>query len=111
MWPLGTAAVLPLAIVLVLLLGPMLLCSVYVARRKVETDPRNWGAKRILVTALTVVPYVVFLVGTLHAYDPAGDAWLGAVVGAGFGAMICVLIVAGKSRRWQRREALAEDED
>ncbi|MFI1990786.1 hypothetical protein [Actinoplanes sp. NPDC020271] len=110
-WPLGRAAVLPLAVVLVLLWGPMLLCSVYVARRKVDTTPRVWGTKRILMAALGVIPYAAFLVGALHAYDPAGDAWVGAIVGTLFGAMISVLIVAVKARRRQGREALTVDED
>ncbi|BCJ39979.1 hypothetical protein GCM10010168_28370 [Actinoplanes ianthinogenes] len=110
-WSLGEAAVLPLTIVLVLLFGPMVLCAVYVRRRKVETDPRGWGSKRILITALTVSPYVVFLVGALHADDPAGDGWIGAAVGGVFGAMISILAALRKARQWQQREALAEDED
>jgi uncharacterized membrane protein len=110
-WSLGKTAVLPLSVVLVLLWGPMLLSSAYVTRRKVDTVPRRWGSKRILLTALNVVPYVVFLVGALHAYDPDGDAWIGAAVGGVFGAMLSVVTSLGKARQRRRREALAVDED
>ncbi|MEU8656044.1 hypothetical protein [Actinoplanes philippinensis] len=110
-WPLGRPAVLPLAVVLVLLWGPMLLCSVYVARRRVDTNPRGWIGRRAPVTVLSVVPYSVFTVGALHAYRPAGEAWIGAVAGGAYGVMLCVLLALGKARRREQRTAYTGDED
>ncbi|AEV85665.1 hypothetical protein ACWT_4643 [Actinoplanes sp. SE50] len=112
-WPLGRPAVLPLAVVLFLLWAPMVLCSAYVARRKAGVDPRGWSAKRTLIATLSVTPYAVFVVGAMYAFDPAGDAWIGAIVGSGFGAMLCLLML-GRARRRQAlaaAEALAADED
>ena len=106
-WPLGRPAVLPLAVVLVVLYIPMVLCTLYVRRRRVETAPRNWSAKRLFLFVAGTLPFAVFLVGALFAYDPAGDTWKGAAVGGVFGAAIGLLMKGVERRRRDRREALA----
>jgi len=110
-WPLGKPAILPLSVVLVALVVPMAFCTLYVRSRRVDTTPRSWRAKRLLLTVLGVAPLVVFLVGTLHAHNPAGDTWRGAAVGGALGAIIGALASARETRRRRQREALAEDED
>ena len=49
MWPLGRPSVLPLTVVLVLLVIPMALCTVYVRRRRVDTEVHAWTGKRVLL--------------------------------------------------------------
>jgi hypothetical protein len=110
-WPLGRPAVLPLAVVLVLLWLPMVLTTVYVRRRRVETAPRSWRAKRILVTFLGGAPYAVFTVGALYVFDPDGSTWRGAVVGGVLGGLLGVAATVVEGRRRARRDALAADED
>ncbi|WP_433296648.1 hypothetical protein ACQP2F_38920 [Actinoplanes sp. CA-030573] len=110
-WPLGRPAVVPLAVVLAVLLGPMVLCTVYVQRRRVDTTPRSWHAKRVLLTVLGTAPFVVFLIGALYAYEPEGDAWKGAMVGGVLGGVGGAVAKTVEGRRRRRREALAEDED
>jgi len=110
-WPLGRPAILPLSVVLVALVVPMAFSTLYVRSRRVDTTPRSWRPKRLLLTVLGAAPLVVFLVGALHAHDPAGDTWRGAAFGGVFGALLSVLISARETRRRRRREALAQDED
>jgi hypothetical protein len=110
-WPLGKPSVLPLTVVLVGLWLPLLLSTAYVRGRRVETTPRSWSAKRILVTVVTSVPYLVFVVGAMYVYDPHGDTWRGALVGGVFGGLAGVIGVIVKGRRRARLEALAGDED
>ena len=110
-WPLGRPSVLPLAIVLVVQWATTMVSTLYVMRRRVDTVPRSWTAKRLLITVLTAAPYVVFLVGALYAYDSAGDTWLGAAVGGVLGGMLSVVGTIAKIKRRDRREALAGDDD
>jgi hypothetical protein len=110
-WPLGKPSVLPLAVVLLALWGPIMLCTAYVHRRRVETTPRSWSAKRILLAVLGGAPFVVFLIGALYVHDPEGSAWRGAVLGGVLGAIAGAVAKTVDSRRRRRREALAGDED
>ena len=110
-WPLGKPSVLPLTVVLVALWVPLLLSTAYVRGRRVDTTPRSWSTKRILVTVLGVAPYVVFLVGALYVYDPQGDTWRGAAFGGVLGALLGAVATIVKSRRRERLEATAGDED
>src|SRR3954470_9496113 len=55
-WPLGEPAVVPLAIMLFMLWLPAVLSTVYVRARKVETAPRRWSSKRVLLTVVTALP-------------------------------------------------------
>ena len=106
-WPLGRPSVLPLAVVLVALYIPMVICTVYVRRRRVETVPRRWSPKQLFLFIAGNVPFAVFLVGALHAYDPAGATWKGAAVGGVIGAAGGVVGQAVDRRRREHREALA----
>jgi hypothetical protein len=113
-WPLGTPSVLPLTVVLVLLAVPMALCTVYVRRRRVDTEVQAWTGKRILWSVLGSLPYVVFLIGSLYAHDPESSSWLGAIVGAVLGGSVAAAATAAGIRRRRRQEALAAasgDED
>ncbi|GAA0551378.1 hypothetical protein GCM10010172_37080 [Paractinoplanes ferrugineus] len=110
-WPLGRAAVPPLAVILVLQWLTMLLATLYVRRRRVDTVPRSWNLKRLVLTVLGVGPYVVFLVGALHAYDPAGDTWIGAAVGGVLGGTGAIIGTILKIKRRDQREALVGDDD
>ncbi|MEU4241444.1 hypothetical protein [Actinoplanes sp. NPDC026619] len=110
-WPLGKPAVLPLAVVLVLQWVTMLVGTVYVTRRKVDTTPRSWTAKRLTVTVLMAGPFLVFMVGALYVFDPAGDTWRGAAVGGVLGGALSIVAMVLKIRRRDRLEVLAVDED
>ncbi|MGK5678557.1 hypothetical protein [Actinoplanes sp. URMC 104] len=110
-WTLGRSSVIPLAVVLVALMIPMLLCTAYVRRRQVETLPRFWSAKRVFWGLIGGIPYAVFMVGALHAYDPQGSTWKGAALGTVLGGAISLGIQVATSRRRRRLEALAVDED
>ncbi|WP_433368568.1 hypothetical protein ACQPZX_41815 [Actinoplanes sp. CA-142083] len=110
-WPLGEHAVAPLAIMLVVFWLPALLSTIYVRARKVETAPRSWSAKRVLLTAVTALPYGVFMAGAFYVHNPDSPTWIGAIVGGVIGGGISVVGLIVKSRQVQRREALAKDED
>jgi len=113
-WPLGEPSVLPLTIVLVLLVVPMALCTVYVRRRRVDTEVRAWTGKRVLWSVLGSLPYLVFLIGSLYAYSPESSAWVGAIFGAVIGGAVGTVAAVLGTRRKRRQEALAAasgDED
>jgi hypothetical protein len=105
-WVLGRPAVLPLAVVLAVMYLPMLLCTAYVRRRRVDTLPRTWSPKKLLVSVLGGLPYVLFVIGVAVAWAPpslARSMAVGSVVGGVLGAG--TLVLAG--RRGARREAAA----
>ncbi|GIF18382.1 hypothetical protein BJ973_008657 [Actinoplanes tereljensis] len=110
-WSLGKPSVVPLAVVMALYWVPLMLSQLYVLRRKVDTTPRGWGAKRVVLLVLTTVPYLGFVVGAMYAWDPDGETWIGAIVGGVVGAVCTVVITNVKIRRRNRLEALAGDED
>jgi uncharacterized membrane protein YqaE (UPF0057 family) len=110
-WPLGDDSVLPLALMLVAFWLPAVLSTIYVRARRVETAPRSWSAKRVLLTAVTAPPYGVFVAGAFYVHDPDNSTWIGAIVGGLIGGCISVVALVVKGRRVQRREALAKDED
>ena len=114
-WPLGKPSVLPLTVVLVLLVIPMAICTVYVRRRRVDTEVHAWTRKRVLWSILGSQPYVVFLIGALYAYGgPDSSVWRGALVGAVFGGAVGGVASIVGARRRRRQEALAAaagDED
>jgi hypothetical protein len=112
-WTLGRPAVLPVAVLLVVLYVPMIMSLVYVRRRRVETTPRSYSGKRILITVLSVLPYVLFVLGACYAYraDDA-DAFRGAAIGAVIGSLLACGKAALDTRRRRRREAaVIGDED
>ncbi len=110
-WPLGRPSVLPLAIVLVAMFIPMWICTLYVRRRRVETLPRSWSARRVFWGIVGGVPYAVFMVGALYAYEPDGSTWKGAAIGGVLGGAGGLVAQVVQSRRRRRAEADAPDED
>jgi hypothetical protein len=113
-WPLGRSSVLPLTVVLVLLIIPMAMCTIYVRRRRVDTEVHAWTGQRVVWAVLGSLPYVVFLIGALYVRDPDSSTWLGAIVGAAFGGTAGIIATAAGIRRRRRQEALAAaggDED
>jgi len=113
-WPLGRSSVLPLTVVLILLIVPMAMCTVYVRRRRVDTEAQAWTGKRIVWGVLGSLPYVVFTIGALYVREPESSTWLGAIVGATFGGGAAIIVTAAGIRRRRRQEALAAaggDED
>src|SRR4051812_1841514 len=72
---LGRSAVVPTLVLLVVLLLPQVLCTAYVRRRRVDTTPRSWTGKRILISTLGGLPYVIYMIAALRAWDPDNDSW------------------------------------
>ena len=92
-WPLGRSSVVPLAVILVLMYAPMLVCMAYMRRRRVDTTPRSMRPKTMVAGLLGGLPYVVFLVGAVAAYQALDDsvatgAAIGGVVGAAMGGVV-----------------------
>jgi predicted membrane-bound spermidine synthase len=111
-WPLGRPSVVPLAVVLAVLVLPMWLSAVYVRSRRVDTVPRRWTGKRLLLSILGGLPFLVFLIGALYVTDPESSSWRGAIVGAAIGGAIGIVMSAMKVRRRRRAEAaIVGDED
>jgi hypothetical protein len=111
-WPLGRSSVVPLGVVLAVLVIPMWLSAVYVRSRRVDTVPRSLTAKRLLMSTLGGLPFVVFLVGAFYVWDPESSTWRGAIVGAAIGGVIGSVMSALKIRRRRRQEAATVgDED
>ncbi len=114
-WPLGKASVVPLTVVLVALVLPMILCTVYVQRSRVVTDVRAWTAKRILLQAAAGLPYVIFCYGAFYSYRGSDSSTLwGAIVGGAVGAaggIVATVIGTRRKRRQEARAAAAGDED
>jgi len=110
-WVLGRPSVIPLAIVLTAMLVPMWVCTLYVRRRRVDTLPRSWTAKRVFWGIVGGIPYAVFMVGALYAYDPEGATWRGAAIGGVVGGVVGLVVQVVQGRRRRRLEAVAADED
>ncbi len=111
-WPLGRPAIVPLGVLLTLLVLANWLTTGYVSRRRVETVPRHWSAKRILFSTLTGLPFVVFCIGVLRAWQPDSSMWQGGIVGATLGGTIGLIWSALQVRKRRRREAaIVGDED
>jgi O-antigen/teichoic acid export membrane protein len=111
-WPLGRDGILPLGVLMLLLLLPMSLTTLYVRSHRVDTVPRRWTAKRVLFSTMTGLPTTVFLIGVLRAWQPQSTMWQGAIVGAVIGGLIGVVATVRQVRQRRRRDALVVgDED
>jgi hypothetical protein len=109
-WLLGRPSVLPLAVVLAVMAVPMIMCTVYLRGRRVDTDVREWTRKRILLTVLSSVPIILFVLGALRAFsDTHPSVFRGALIGAMFGSAIVVGGAIAAARR--RRDSTATDEE
>ncbi len=75
---------------------PMLLATLYVTRRNVDTTVHRWTAKRIIGTLLTVIPIFVFLAGYAHVTGMSTATRWGMFAGAlvGGGSVIVTTVVA-----------------
>ncbi len=112
-WVFGKPVVLPMIIALVVLLIPMVFCTVYVEGRRVSTTPRTWSRKRLLLAALSGLPYFVFAVGALyHVEGPDSSTWQGAIVGGFIGLAFGIVMQSLQTRKRRRLDAaVALDED
>jgi Flp pilus assembly protein TadB len=111
-WVLGRPSVLPLSVLLALLLVPTWLAAAYVRSRRVDTVPRRWSGKRVLISTLSVLPIVVFLIGVEYVRSPQSSTWQGAIVGVTMGGGIGWAMTAAKVRRRRREDAaIVGDED
>jgi hypothetical protein len=111
-WPLGRDGILPLGALMIALLLPMSLATLYVRARRVETVPRRWTAKRVLFSTMTGLPTTVFLIGVLRAWQPESSMWQGAIVGAVIGGVIGIALTVRQVHNRRRRDALVVgDED
>ncbi|MBL7253716.1 hypothetical protein [Paractinoplanes lichenicola] len=110
-WPLGRSSVIPLAVVLVAMFVPIAICGWYVRSRRVDTVPRSWGPKRVVLSLIGGLPYAVFLVGALRAYDPDGYTWIGAAAGGVIGGVGGLVGQVVQSRRRRQLEAASAADD
>ncbi|MFI7599677.1 hypothetical protein [Actinoplanes sp. NPDC049681] len=111
-WIYGRPVVAALTAVLLVMYVPCVLCTAYVRRRRVDTTPRSWSRKRILVTLLSVLPYLLFTFGAAHAMDSDGSATAGAGVGLVIGGGLAALWwVFQRSRRRRQEAAGLQDAD
>lgn len=93
-----------LVAILVLFYLPTLIALAHVWRKGVRLVPDRAGAKYWMFGALGGLPYVVFTLGAIAAYDgPAADgSWWGALVGGVVGGTLG-LIALFAVERWRRR--------
>jgi hypothetical protein len=116
-WLLGKPSVLPLFLVLLVLFVPMGCCTAYVRGRRVDTEVHAWSRKRVVLSALFIVPVTGFIVGALYAYGGRDSSvWRNAALGGLFGCALAVVSAAGNRRRARRKPAAgagggAGDED
>lgn len=111
-WTVGEPVARPLAILLAVLLVPIALCSVWVQAKRVDTTPREWSRKRLIVSTLLGAPYLAYGVGYLYQVYPESDAWRSALIGALIGLAAGAVGQAVHTRRLRSRDAvLVGDED
>ncbi|MEV6298816.1 hypothetical protein AB0M02_05345 [Actinoplanes sp. NPDC051861] len=112
-WALGKPAVVPLAVVLAAFLIPLGFAAVYVQFRRVDTMPREWSRKRLLVGALMGLPYALFVIGaSYHLGGPESGSWKSTTVGALIGLAGGAVVQHFQTRKRRRLDAaLVGDED
>jgi hypothetical protein len=112
-WVLGESAVLPLAVVMAVLAVPMVLTTFYLRRRQVDTDPRSWTGKRILLAVVGTAPWVLFFVGSAyHVGGPSSTIWQSTAIGGVLGGVAGVVASAIRSRRRRKLEdSVLEDDE
>ncbi|MEV0897294.1 hypothetical protein [Actinoplanes sp. NPDC049802] len=111
-WTVGEPAAWPLLILLAVFLVPIAFCSAYVQSRRVDTTPRVWSRKRLVISTLLGAPYVVFGIGFLYHVYPESDVWRSALIGSLIGLAAGVVIQGVQTYRIRRRDALlVGDED
>lgn len=104
-WIFGRPVVVPLLIVLAAMILPMWFGNVYVRGKRVDTTPRSWSAKRIVLGVLGGLPIVLFAIGALYRNDPDSFVWVNSLIGAGIGGALGVAVLARRTRQRRRAEA------
>jgi len=89
---------------------PLVLASAYVKRRRVRVQIGNWSWRYKLLTALTLLPYLLVCAELIRLLMDA-DGQLGGVVGGGVGVALVGVVLVIQSRRQRARELSATDED
>ncbi|GGN52988.1 hypothetical protein GCM10010112_01340 [Actinoplanes lobatus] len=110
-WTVGEPVAWPLLILLAVFLVPIGFASIYVQSRRVDTTPRTWSRKRLIVSTLLGAPYVAFGIGFLYHAYPESDSWRSALVGSFIGLAAGAVIQAVQTRRVRRRDALLAGDD
>jgi hypothetical protein len=95
---------------------PQYLTLFYVSRKRVDVTNIHWTRKRIIITALTIVPLLAFVVGLTVGLDLRSDGEVPteALAGGGLGAIIgmsLVGVVVVAKRRAAEKRRLAEEHD
>jgi len=109
---LGLPAVVPTLVMLGVLLIPMVLSTWYVRHSRVETVPRRWGGKRMVLSTLAGLPWVVYGLAAIQQWRPETDMATGGVVGAVIGGLIGLAMTYRQMLQRRKRDAaLARDED
>lgn len=112
-WVLGEPAVLPLSVMMAVLAVPMVFTTFYLRRRQVDTDPRSWTRKRIVLSVLGATPWVLYFAGAAyHAAGPSSTIWPSTAIGGVLGGAAGMIASAIRSRRRRKLEdSLVEDDE
>ncbi|WP_430783786.1 hypothetical protein [Actinoplanes sp. G11-F43] len=111
-WAVGEPVAKPLVLVLAAILLPVMFTSIWVQTKRVDTVPREWTGKRLLVSTLLGLPYLVFIIGYLFHVYPESTMWRSALIGAVLGGAAGGIAQAVHTRRARRRDAVpVGDED
>lgn len=90
----------------VVFLAPMILATVYVERKRVDTRVHRWTSKRIVWSVVTITPIVVFLAGFIRAVGLDTPVAKGALVGGIIGG-----IAGGVAMVVRGRKLTSSDDD
>lgn len=111
-WAFGEPVAKPLILVLAAVLLPVMFTSIWVQAKRVDTVPREWTGKRLLVSTLLGLPYLVFMIGFLFHVFPESAMWRSALIGAVLGLAAGAVAQSVHTRRVRRKDALlVGDED
>jgi hypothetical protein len=89
---------------------PLVLASVYVKRRRVRVQISNWSRRYKVLTALTLLPYLLVCAELVRLMLDA-EGQLGAVVGGIIGAALAGVVLVIQGRRQRASELSLKDED
>lgn len=112
-WWADRAAAVCLVAVMLVLLAPMLVAQAYLRRRRVDTTPRRWTAKRVALGVAGVLPWALFVAGAARALGAGPDTVRASAGGAVVGAALSLVLIRSRNRRRTAQEAAgagAEDD-
>jgi hypothetical protein len=89
---------------------PLVLASAYVKRRRVRVQISNWSRRYKVLTALTLLPYLLVCAELVRLMLDA-EGQLGAVVGGIIGAALAGVVLVIQGRRQRASELSLKDED